>query len=241
MLKSINIPSEKREGLRLITRFRETILRHRKRIGCQLKATLHQFGIIEYNDKRKVSEKWIKSLCVKKLKPPLRYCVVEYSKTWLYFNKLLKEIDKELVYQAQADFRIHEIYDSAPGIGTLAARILANELGDMSQFHNEKTIYSYVGLTPREHSSGEHKHLGSISRQGNPQLRKILIQASWIAITKDSELNEIFKRIAAHSTSTNAIVAIARRFIGRLRACQSQNVLYKIKSNEAIRDECRSL
>jgi transposase len=228
-LKCINIVPKEREEKRLITRIREQVLRHRKRIGCQLKAVLHQFGLIAFDDERKVSEKWLKSLTGNKYSLPLKYCVEQYSTMWLYFNKLLKELDIELECQAQADPLIQEVYISTPGIGLLAARNLANELGNMSQFSNEKQIFSYVGLTPQEHSSGEHKHLGSISKQGNSQLRKILIQASWVAIKKDQELNEIYQRIANRSTSTNAIVAVARRLIGRIRACFKNKCLYKIK------------
>lgn len=112
-LKSINIPSEKQEELRLITRFRERVLRHRKRIGCQLKAMLHQFGVIAFDETQKISEKWIKKLCEKKFSPPIKYCVHEYSKMWLYFNKLLKDLNNELECQAQADARVHEIYERA--------------------------------------------------------------------------------------------------------------------------------
>ncbi len=42
---------------------------------------------------------------------------------------------------------------SAPGIGFLAARVLSNELGNMSQFDNERQLFSYTGLTPSEYKA----------------------------------------------------------------------------------------
>ncbi len=48
--------------------------------------------------------------------------------------------------QAKQDERLERIYQSAPGVGKLAARILSNELGDMSQFSNERKLFSYVEL-----------------------------------------------------------------------------------------------
>ena len=83
-----------------------------------------------------------------------------------------KEMLKKLHAQAKKDVA-DSIYRSVPGIGALSARILATELGDMSQFSNVKGLYSFMGLTPSEYSSGEHKRLGHITHQGRPILRKI--------------------------------------------------------------------
>jgi transposase len=66
----------------------------------------------------------------------------------------------------------------------------------MKQFKNEKGLFSYTGLTPSEYSSGEHKHLGNISRQGKAQLRMILVQIAWRSIKKDKRLLEVFERIS---------------------------------------------
>ena len=43
---------------------------------------------------------------------------------------------------------------TAPGIGLISGRILANEIEDMKQFQNEKQLFSFTGLTPEEHSLG---------------------------------------------------------------------------------------
>jgi transposase len=141
----------------------------------------------------------------------------------------VKEIDKELAKQAENESEIDNIYKSAPGIGTLSARILANELGNMKQFSSEKKLFSFTGLTPMEYSSGDKKYLGCISRQGRPVLRKILIEAAWVAINKDKKLGNIFETIAKRAGKKRAIVAIARRLIGYIRACVSKGEKYKIE------------
>jgi transposase len=69
----------------------------------------------------------------------------------------------------------------------------------MRQFQNEKHLFSYTGLTPAEFFSGEHTRLGHISRQGNPILRGILINAAWMAIKQDDDLEQIFQRMAKKS------------------------------------------
>ncbi|WP_235112887.1 IS110 family transposase [Acaryochloris sp. 'Moss Beach'] len=62
----------------------------------------------------------------------------------------------------------------------------------MSQFKNERQLFSYTGLTPSEHSSGETIHRGHITHQGNVQVRSILIQIAWRAIEKDQALAQFF-------------------------------------------------
>lgn len=95
------------------------------------------------------------------------------------------------------------IYRSVPGIGPISARVLANELGDMSQFSNERQLFSYLGLTPTEHSSGEHVRQGHITRQGKPILRKILTQVAWKAIYLDDSLRKVHERSGRSMDDTN--------------------------------------
>lgn len=233
-LKGIYVPSEKMEYFRVITRIHEAFVRLRHRAGCKLKSLMYEFGLIACDDNRKVSEKYIHQALAMKIHPAISYCLKEHAMHWLYLNERLKEFKSEIKLQGQIDPFITEIYESYPGIGIISARILANELGDMSQFPNEKNIYSYTGLTPQEYSSGENKRLGHISHQGKPIIRKILVQAAWIAIEKDASLKAIFERIAIKAGRKKAIVAIARRSIGRIRSCLKSKTKYKIASIELV-------
>ena len=60
--------------------------------------------------------------------------------------------------------------------------------------------------------------LGHITRQGNKRVRYILNQAAWRAIKKDRDLKEFFERLTPRTGKKRAIVAVARKLIGRLRA-----------------------
>jgi transposase len=123
---------------------------------------------------------------------------------------------------------VEKIYRSVPGIGPISSRVLSNELGDLQRFSNERRLFSFTGLTPSEHSSGESVHKGHISRQGSSRIRKYLIEIAWRAIEKDPALKEIFERIAKTRGKKRAIVAIARKLIGRIRACFHQGSLYQL-------------
>ena len=99
----------------------------------------------------------------------------------------------------------------------------------MQQFENERQLSSFVGVTPSEHSSGEHVRQGHITKQGKPILRKILVQAAWTAIRYDKELRFVYNRIATRAGCKRAIIAIARKLIGRIRACFVKETLYEAR------------
>ena len=121
--------------------------------------------------------------------------------------------------QSEEELKLIELYKSAPGVGDTTALTLKDELYDMKHFANERQLFSYLGLTPSEFSSGEKVRKGHISRQGRATLRHILIEAAWTAIQKDPGLQKIYSRIAYTRGGRRAIVGIARRLAGRLRSC----------------------
>ena len=88
----------------------------------------------------------------------------------------------------------------------------------MTRFANERALLSYTGLTPSEYSSGTAIRRGHISRQGVSRLRHVLVETAWRALPRDPILPAMFDRIAATRGKQRAIVAIARRLIGRIRA-----------------------
>lgn len=231
-LHGVYIPTAEQEDKRQVTRLRLNMVKLRHQIGSELKALLFTQNLIDADDDTALCQKWIleKLSEIESGEHPtyFKYTIRQYAQQWEQLNMRIKEINGMLKKQALEDNSLQQIYESVPGIGAINGRILANELGDMHQFHNEKHLFSYTGLTPAEHSSGEHTRLGHITRQGNPILRGILIEASWMAIKQDDNLDQIFQRIAKKSGKKRAIVGIARRLIGRIRSCIKTGSLYQI-------------
>lgn len=232
-LKGIFVPSREQEDRRELTRLRSTFVKDRNRVAARLKLKANYHGLIGPSDSKKVSNRWIAQIRKKEMMPGLRYAMETLIHEWESLNQKIKEIGKLLTEQAKEDKETEKVYTSAKGIGKTAARILANELGDMSQFLSEGALFSYTGLTPSEYSSGEHTRRGHISRQGKSILRCILIQCSWVAIRYDASLREIFERISRRAGAKRAIVAIARRLIGRIRACFRTGKTYCEPNKEA--------
>lgn len=219
-LKCVNVPSPQRESWRAISRLRTQFVQEKARISCRIKSFLFYFGMLSYKHTGKTSRKWIKSLlALGGINEDVFYYIETSVAAWLFFDDRIKIIEKRLKEQTKKDFKVGSVYQRSHGIGWISSRILSNELGDLSQFHSERALYSFTGLTPCEHSSGDNRRLGNISRQGNPIIRGILTEAAWKAIKIDPYWEEVFDRLVRNTGSRKkAILGIARRMIGHTRA-----------------------
>jgi len=238
-LRGIFVPTTKREEMRSLTRLRANVMKLRHQIGQQLKGLLFMHGQIEPDDDTVICKKWIlekqAEIETGVFSSDFKYSISQYAEQWIQLTDRVKGIELRIKTQGEEDCTLQALYESVPGIGPVHARQLANELGDMKQFHNEKQLFSFLGLTPSEHSSGEHTRQGHITRQGNPALRKIFIETAWFAIREDESLKEIFDRISVRRGRKRAIVGIARRLAGRIRGCVLRGEFYEIRPAQEAR------
>jgi transposase len=103
-----------------------------------------------------------------------------------------------------------------PGVGPQTALAMVLTVGDISRFASSKQLASYLGLTPREHSSGGKQRLGHISKQGSSFLRFLLVEAGQTAVRGDAPLRRAYVRLAAKKSRALAKVMVARRLAVRL-------------------------
>jgi len=67
------------------------------------------------------------------------------------------------------------------GVDTLTALGITTEIGDFHRFASAEELMAFVGLVPTEHSSGDHRRQGSITKVGNSHVRRLLVEAAWHA------------------------------------------------------------
>ena len=89
----------------------------------------------------------------------------------------LQELDRHLAAVGEQHPQV-ALLRTIPGIGLLNATALVACVGDVRRFPSGRHFASYLGLTPREHSSGGRRRLGGISKQGDQYLRTLLIHAA---------------------------------------------------------------
>lgn len=106
---------------------------------------------------------------------------------------------------------------SQPGVGPITALAFVLIVGEVKRFQRSKQVVSYLGLNPREHSSGGGRQkLGSISKQGNTMMRWLLVEAGQTAARLDPELRRKYQHLKFRRGSSVAKVAIARALAVKL-------------------------
>ncbi len=80
------------------------------------------------------------------------------------------------------------------GLDTLTALALVSEIGDFSRFRSAAEFMAFVGLVPSEHSSGEKRRQGSITKVGNSHVRRLLVEAAWHARRRPKVGYELARR-----------------------------------------------
>lgn len=103
-----------------------------------------------------------------------------------------------------------------PGVGPITALAFVLTLLRAERFQRSKQVASYLGLIPREHSSGGRQRLGAISKQGNSLLRGLLVEAGQSAARWDAELRQDYTRLAHKKNRSIAKVMVARKLAVRL-------------------------
>jgi transposase len=127
----------------------------------------------------------------------------------------IEEMDKAVKGEAERRPQAVELMKQK-GVGSVTALAFVLTVGPIQRFASSRKLVSYLGLNPREASSGGHQRLGHISKQGNEMLRWLLVEAGHTAAQHDEELRRRYVRLKFRRGTNVAKVAIARRLAVRL-------------------------
>src|SRR3989441_3731703 len=125
------------------------------------------------------------------------------------------QLDTAVAQAAEGDPQ-SKLLMTKPGRGPDTALAYVLTMGDVSRFGRGKQVASYLGLIPREESSGGRQKLGAITKQGNRMLRSLLVEAAQIAVRHDPGLRKQYRHRCHQKPKAVAKVAVARKLAVRL-------------------------
>jgi len=124
-------------------------------------------------------------------------------------------LDRAVVEAGEKNEKV-QLLRTQPGVGPITALAFVLTMGDVSRFPRGKQVASYLGLIPREYSSGGKQRLGSISKQGSGFLRMLLVEAAQMAVRCDPEFRREYLHRCHKKAKGIAKVAAARKLAVRL-------------------------
>jgi len=224
LLKGIAVPSRALHQQRQLSRTYEQVLRNRRREQARVRLLLQAHG---YTDAPARVAGWpaLAAWVEQQQAPwpaPLQQCVAELLSQRAAAEASAARLKRALTQlgRSPAYAPLVAALAAQPGVGRFTAIRLVLELGDMPRFATAGALVNYLGLTPREYSSGAVVRRGHVRKCGPGQVRAWVLQCAWAAVRSggDAPLSEAFTRLAPRVGRKRAIVAVARRLALRLRA-----------------------
>jgi transposase len=202
----VRVPTEAEEQGRSRSRQRQSLQNEKLRLAAQGRSDAWYYGA------RLEGEWWLEGNWKELGLPPI---VLELLEP---LRRVILAIDPELKTQTQA------IIQAAPeqlpiGLGKLTYEILEREICDWDRFSNRRQVASYTGRCPREDTSNQRRFQGSINKQGNRRVRRVLVEGSWRLIKFQPTYKPVLKwmPVLSNPKTTKAkrkqiAVAIGRQF-----------------------------
>lgn len=125
-----------------------------------------------------------------------------------HLDEAIRIIDAEIAAQAKADPVSNRLM-SIPGIGPVTASALVATVGDPSSFSGPREFAAFLGLVPRQHSSGGKPRLGRITRMGNGYLRKLLVVGAHAVLHHQARHDDPLRNWARKLLATKAFKLVA--------------------------------
>lgn len=179
-ITAVRIPTVDQEGLRDVSRARQRAVGDLTHARQRINAILLRHGV-HYGEKTKwtqVHRDWLARQRLEPATTQIAFAAEVETETLLAAH--VKRLDTEIAALAE-DCEATAVINALMcfrGISLTTAFGLAMEIGDFTRFTGA-TIGSYLGLVPSEHSSGQSRSQGAITKAGNSYARKLLVEAAW--------------------------------------------------------------
>src|SRR6516165_3395888 len=167
----------------MLHRTRQLLVRQRTMLSNAIRGHMAELGIISAKGRNGTAEllRIVGDVADDRIPPVARFCLDLLARQYLTLSAEVASIDKRIHAWHRAceeSRRLEEI----PGIGPIVATALVAEVGDWKTFSSGRNLAAWIGLVPRQYSTGGKERLGSISKQGNRHLRWLLVAGSMAVI-----------------------------------------------------------
>lgn len=167
------------------------------------------------------TEDFRRKLAHSSLSEPTRDAIAPMAAVLEIVDQQLSHVEVQLEKLAALEPAIEQL-TTTPGVDLIVASVFVSVIDEAKRFSNAHKLESYLGLVPREETTGgrDKQKLGSITKCGNPYARAMLVQAAWCILRGRSAdpLRSWTRAVEKRRGKRIAVVALARRLAGVLWA-----------------------
>jgi len=215
-IKAVPVKTLAQQDIQCLHRLRERCVCQRTHLSNQTRGLLSEYGIIFNQGFKSLTTSLVQLISPEDerlsetIKKELRYVYTEFKQ----LNQRLNELNKSLLQIANDNIQCRRLM-SIPGIGVVNATAIFSAIGDGDQFKNARELSVWLGITPKQFSSGDKNTMAGITKRGNRYLRKQLIHGARAVIyrykNRDDKLSNWVNSIVLRRGPNKACVALANK------------------------------
>jgi transposase len=173
------VKSAEQQSVLMLHRARELLVRQRTMLINALRGHCGEFGLVAAQGASKVAEliEVIEDPEDERLPALAREALGSLVEQLRVVQAQILGLEKKLLVWHRANEASRRL-ETIPGVGVITATALVATIGDASQFHSGRQLAAWLGLVPRQHSSGGKERLGRISKRGDGYIRRLLVHGA---------------------------------------------------------------
>jgi transposase len=221
---------EQQSGL-MLHRTRHLLIRQQTSVINAIRAHLAEFGIVAPVGRKGVEDllRIIADADDRRVPEVVRGCLVALGSQLLGLKKQILDFDRMIMAWHRSNPTSKRL-NCIPGVGPLLATALVASVGDPKTFRSGRNFSAWIGLVPKQHSSGGRDRLGSISKQGDRYLRGLFV-AGALAVIRYAKIHGTKYRpwvaaLLARRPTKVAAIALANKLARMAWAMMSSGAPY---------------
>jgi transposase len=182
-MRFVPVKSEQQQSILMLHRSRQLLVRQRTMLSNAIRGHMAELGLISAKGRNGTEEllRVINNAEDNQIPETARFGLVVLARQYEAIAMEVRAIDKR-IYAVHRSCEESRRLEEIPGIGPIVATALVAEIGDWKAFRSGRSLAAWIGLVPKQHSTGGKERLGGISKQGNRYLRWLLVAGAMAVI-----------------------------------------------------------
>jgi transposase len=237
-MRFASVKSAEQQSVLMLHRARELLVRQKTMLINALRGHCGEFGLVVAQGASRVSELIVVIEDPKDDRLPAlaREALGSLVEQLRVVQAQIAELENKLKVWHRASEASRRL-ETIPGVGVITATALVATIGDASQFHSGRQLAAWLGLVPRQHSSGGKERLGRITKRGDGYLRKLLVHGARTVLLwsrRKKEKRSAWQEALLARRPTNVVlVAMANKTARVVWAMLSRGETFRIEPQAA--------
>ncbi len=230
-MRFVELKSEEQLDVQTLHRVRDRLVGERTSLSNQIRSLLLERGhvVAKGHARLRLLLGELLDCGADALSPRMAFLLRDMRTRWEELDRRIAAFDAEFAAMTRTDDRARRL-TSIPGIGALNATALVAAVGDGATFDKGRDLAAWLGLVPRQASTGGRPKLLGITKRGNRYLRKMLIQGARAAMPSlarnDSAVGAWLRGLLARAHPNVAVVALAAKMARTVWALLRHGQIY---------------